>query len=59
MLESAKSASRVAENRLLEMHNKMVKMMAWMNTGQVDPHTAVRFSSRCVCPAPVEVQPKL
>ena len=40
LLESAESASCIAEIRMLEMHNKMVKMMTWMSTGQVDPHTA-------------------
>ena len=59
LLESAESASCVAEIRLLEMHDKMVKMMVWMTTGQVDSHIAGRFSSRRVCPAPVEVQPVL
>ena len=29
-------AGGVAEIRLLEMHDKMDKMMVWMNTGQVD-----------------------
>ena len=36
LLESAESASCVAEIRLLEMHDKMDKMMVWMSTGQVD-----------------------
>ena len=48
LLESAESTSFIAEIHLLEMHNTMVKMMAWMNTGQVDTHTAGRFSSRRV-----------
>ena len=59
MLESAESASCIAEIRLLEMHDTMVKMMTWMSTSQVDPRTAGRYSSRRVCPAPVEVQPVL
>jgi len=59
LLECAESASCVAGIRLLEMHDKMVKMMVWITTGQVDSHIAGRFNSRRVCPAPVEVQPVL
>ena len=41
-------AGGVAELHLLEMHDKMDKMVEWMvpkSTGQVEPHIAGRFGS--------------
>ena len=39
---------RVTEFQLVEMHDKMDKMVEWMvpkSTGQVEPHIAGRFGS--------------
>ena len=51
-------AGGVTEIRLVEMHDKMHKMVEWMvpkSPGQVEPHIAGRFGGMQVCSASAEV----